>query len=280
MSGNFVQSALLREIYWAGRRIGARFTGGTGPKVFLNSIPKAGTHLATLELEKLGVRTSGIHVKTREVNLEARNNEPKLEFRADLATFDRFARKMRPGQYLTGHTPWDPALLDYLEANGLRSIIMVRDPRALLVSEHHYIMGLKRHYLHDQLASLPDEVSRLRLLLHGSKDPFVRGIRRKLERFLPWVQHPDVLTICFENLVGQSGGGSIDARLATLKEISGFLPVGHDELDELAEAPTRRTATFRKGRVDGWRDELPQCILDELDREIGDLYTEFGYGRR
>jgi hypothetical protein len=277
MSGNFVQSALLREIYWAGRRIGARFTGGVGPKVFLNSIPKAGTHLAMVELSKLGFRSAAVHVKTREVNLAAQDKRPNLEFRGDVAAFGRYARKVRPGQYLTAHLPWDRALFDFLLEEEFRPIMMVRDPRAMLVSRYHYILGLKRHYLHGVLADLPDDLNRFRILLKGSADPVVHGVRQQLERYLPWVGHPGVLTIRFEDLVGESGGGSHDAKVAALKRVAEFLSVPPDDLDALARTAPRRTATLRKGRIDGWRRELPASILDDLEQRIGDLCRKLGY---
>ena len=51
MSKNFVQNALLRQSLLTAYRGYARAQfWRSGPRIFVNSIPKAGTHLLTAEL--------------------------------------------------------------------------------------------------------------------------------------------------------------------------------------------------------------------------------------
>ena len=70
MSKNFVQNALLRKSLLTAYRGYARAQiWRSGPRIFVNSIPKAGTHLLTAELEKFPqLQNSRLHIQAHKVN--------------------------------------------------------------------------------------------------------------------------------------------------------------------------------------------------------------------
>jgi hypothetical protein len=237
----------------------------------------AGTLLAILVLRNLGIRPAGIHVLTRKVNEATTDNKHSQSFRADIARFDKFARKVRPGQYMTGHMPWDEHLHRYLAEQGFKSIVMIRDPRAILVSRFHYLLGLGRNHLHETLAGLPNDLARYRRLLYGNVEPAAFGLAAYMEQFCRWTEMEDVFTVRFEDLVGEAGGGDSATKLATIEAMARYLGLPMPDRNTPESSAPKRTATLRKGRVDSWREELPMEIRDEVRQEVGAICAAMNY---
>lgn len=280
MSKHFVQNATLRSALLAGYQAYARAQfWRTGPRVFVNSIPKAGTHLLTAELERFPeLQNSRLHLEVSKIKVPG-SRTPEGYPVIDLAKVARTISHVRKGQFFSAHLYWTQELEDLVTANGSAMIFMVRDPRDVLLSRLHYVVGLRRHWLHDHLTTqLDDPADRLRLLIRGSAaNPFVLSLRATLESYLPWVRRPNVLTVRFEDLVGARGGGSAEAKLAALEAIAGHCGLTPAHLQELAASSSGATATLRKGQIGGWREEMPTEIVGEIERDCGDLLEAFGY---
>ena len=280
ISGNFVQSKALRAAALTGYRAWARAQfWRTGPRVFVNSIPKAGTHLLTAELARFpGVQNSRLHLEIRKLKVPDQRTAEGYPV-IDMGKVADAASTVRNGQFFTAHLYWTQALQKYLDRAGIAQIFMVRDPRDILLSRLHYIVGLRRHWLHEFLTTqLSGTEDRLRLLIRGHDEgPFVLPLRGVLESFLPWTRQPSVLTVRFEDLVGSRGGGSAKAKHDALHAIATHCGLDTAHLEALAQTATGSTPTLRKGKIGGWRDELPPAICDELMDECGDLLAAFGY---
>ena len=154
MSKHFIQSAVLRRLALAGLRawLAAKY-GGLAQKIFVNSIPKAGTHLLTAELAGFPqIGNSWCHIETRRVNRFARDGERLAEVEIDVQRFAREYKNVRKGQFFTGHIPYQDDLIEYLISDHVKSMFILRDPRDLVLSNLYYILGLKRHYLHSFFA--------------------------------------------------------------------------------------------------------------------------------
>ena len=128
MSSHFVQSELIRRSAIGFVRVCAQAQFWRyGPRVFINSIPKAGTHLFASELSRFPtLHNSRLHILTRDVNLCADNREHRLEFEADTVKFEKSVGRVRCGQFFSSHLPYDQNLANTLRHLSLRSLFVVR----------------------------------------------------------------------------------------------------------------------------------------------------------
>ena len=141
------------------------------------------------------------------------------------------------------------------------TVFVLRDPRDVLASRYHYIMGLKRHRLHPFLADpARTELERYRLLIDGHHgDPYLRPMNEMLLQFAPWTDSERTLTVTFEALVGARGGGDDAVKNAALLQIARHCGIDEKNIPQEA-AGLRRRRPFRKGKSGTWREELPTEI--------------------
>lgn len=279
MSGNFIQSETLRSLGMAGYRGWARMQfWRTGPRILVNSIPKAGTHLLTSELARIdGLQNSRLHLLNTDIVTDRRDSSTDPEM--DIARIERQLATVRAGQYFSAHLPWSAPFEEILATREIATVFVLRDPRDVLASRYHYIMGLKRHRLHGFLANPAlSENERYRLLVEGNPgEPFLRPMAEMLEQFAPWVESARTLTIRFEELVGARGGGSDDEKRAAFQRIAAHCGIEEDRLPADITAPPAKTATLRKGKAGTWREELPRDIQELVELRCGAALRRLGY---
>lgn len=281
MSKHFIQSAALRGLALAGLRAVARSqVWRTGPKIFVNSIPKAGTHLVTAELKTFPqLQNSWLHIETRQVNRLSVNQSRVSTVDIDKIKFQKLCNAVRSGQFFTAHLFYDPIICNDLQKRMVKTLFVTRDPRDVLISNLHYITKLKRHFLHKFFTeTLRSDDDRLDTLVRGTPGPpFVRSLRDTLAAYVPWIGADGVLTIRFEDLVGSRGGGDDEARKQTLIRIA-----SHCGLNPTGIAPTtgpvqQSTPTLRLGRAYGWHQFLPKHHSDLILNQCGALIAQMGY---
>ena len=281
MSKHFIQSATIRRAGLAAYRLRARSqVWRKGPRVFVNSIPKAGTHLVTAELAKAkGLQNSYLHLDNRRFSNSSSSADSSGGI--NVAVIEKDLRTVRPGQYFSGHVAWDPALEEMLRRNAVKTIFVTRDPRAVLVSRYNYILGLKRHWLHEFLTGYSsDPVERYRLLINGHDGtPSIRPSHDRLEAYLPWIESSCAHTVRFEDLVGARGGRSDELKQETLRGMLTFAGYPDDAPDAAEIGKATTSATFRKGQADSWREELPPQIVTLVDETSGEIIERMGYPR-
>jgi hypothetical protein len=280
MSKHFVQNAALRAVLLGTYRAYARAQlWRSGPRIFVNSIPKAGTHLLAAELDNFrSLQNSRLHLKNQQLRLPGPRT-PEAHSRFDIAKIAREIGTVRGGQYFTAHLFWSEELERLLLEQGVRTIFMARDPRAILVSRLHYTLALKRHWLNAYLVeNFASDEARYHFLLDGHPgDPFVLPVVHLLKGHIPWTTSPTTLTVKFEDLVGERGGGSAQAKLEALRRIADHCGLPTDELDRFAASAAKATPTLRRGKSDTWRSELPKPIAERVNREWAPILAAFGY---
>ncbi len=236
------------------------------PRVLCVSLPKAGTHL----LE----RAICLH--------------PKL-YRKILPTvspanidrwggFDGLLARLRPGQVVVSHLHFQAPYVEELTRHGVRSIFLLRDPRAIVVSQSHYVVERSDHRLHEAFVGLT-EPERLRLAITGDPRIDMPSIGDRLASFSGWLDS-GALAVRFEDLVGPAGGGDAATQAATVSAIYGHLGLAED--DDLLRSVCERlfsssSPTFRKGSIEGWRrsfDPTSEALLREV---VGDRAVPYGY---
>jgi sulfotransferase 6B1 len=254
------------------------------PRVCAISFPKAGTHLLSSLLGHLPrMMFSGLHM---DLNMYL----PSSSLEADWAGVDggsvrRKLGSVRPGHYMTAHFPALPELSDALREMEFATLLIVRDPRDLVVSAAHYIASDPSHHLYRRLAPLPFP-ERLTSLITGfpadSLAPALPSIGVRLAQYQAWLVDPQVCAVRFEDLVGPAGAGTRAAQLAMTKRIAEWVgrPLDDDRAQRVAEKVwSPRSSTFREGRSGGWRDAFSDEHRRVFDREAGEVTEAFGYVR-
>lgn len=244
--------------------IGGRFNG---PRVLLNSMPKAGTNL--LEAVLSGFPT-----------LRGRGGRTLMGWgRVDARNLKKVAG-IKKGQFITAHLPAFPALVSLLEREGIRSLCMIRDPRDLVVSHFKYVTYIDlTHALHKHYAALPDDDARLMCSIKRPPERHA-SIRETLEKFEGWLTHKGTLIVRFEELVGHAGGGDDSVQMSTMRRIAEHLGirVNDDELKKIcSRAYSTKSPTFRSGKTGGWRRYFKDEHKRVFKELAGELLIAYGY---
>lgn len=143
--GKKIQYFLMRHVIPVSHRDLKAFR--TGPKVFANSIPKAGTNLLkrTLNLLPCVVPWWTYHI-----------DETIPGILDQLHT-------VKNGQVVTAHLPWSKSLVEILISKGFRILFIIRDLRDMAVSGINYVTNkANSHPLHLHFKSLKSDEERLK----------------------------------------------------------------------------------------------------------------------
>lgn len=244
-----------------------------GPRVLVNSVPKAGTHLL----------------------LSALQHFPALRFyplEKPLATGQeetlRHLRRLGRGQVIQGHIPHDPEVASLIKARKIRTILVVRDPRDYAVSLAHYIakQGGRHRFGHffEVVLKCPDD--RLLACIEGipaersSDGRALPGVGARYRAFLPWASEDGVLLCRFEDLVGERGGGSRERQVHEIGRVAAFLGIGlsDGQIGEIAQAAfSTSSTTFRKGAIGDWKNHFKESHKESFREAEGGLLSAMGY---
>lgn len=264
-------------------------------KAFLNSLPKAGTHLVSRILLLFGYSLKGhlgsdIYLAKGKSSILSRLAMALTErqYLVGIDTPVKVARQpvdktlssMEPGEFMTAHVGYNSLLLDRLMTLGFAPLVVVRDPRAVLSSFVHYVRKEDSHILHPAFASMGEEDAYLAALDGiALKEATLRSLKTRCTALSPWLSSPKVLSLRFEDLVGNRGGSSDSEQRKSLVALCEFLDAPIDNVEHIAQSLFGPgTQTFRKGRVDSWKEETPFSIMPIIDSKLRSILDEWGYG--
>jgi hypothetical protein len=229
-----------------------------GPRVFANSLPKAGTHLLMSMLDAMpGIHFSGRHFAFGVVPDEAGEAARLAELEAELA-------HVRRSQYMTAHVPYSESRANLLERHGATSLLALRDPRDVAVSLSMYIVNNPRHHMHQRFVTeFADVEARLRAVILGvpptAESRGLVSLTDRIGRYLGWLDDPRTCTVRYEELLGPQGGGSRDDQVAAVERIIEHLGLQTSEMpvDTIVDTIySTKSATFRAGRIGDWNDVM------------------------
>lgn len=268
-------------------------TEDMAPRIFVNSLPKAGTNLisrafdlAGIPYGKLGIAGTlvlGNRYLVRQVLRRSFfERDPVLlglevQMPVRRAWLDRRLARVPAGGYVTGHANWSMGLENLLTAQGYCTALVIRDPRDVLLSHGHYVAGTPNHFLNSTYSRL-DLAARTRLTLNGGRiDGLdVAPFTTMLERIDRWIARPGVEVIRFEDTVGPAGGGSSERQEKVLERLSRLTGRSFDP--DLMEAKLYgQSHTFRKGRIGSAAEELDPETLSLVDAALAPIRRKWGY---
>jgi hypothetical protein len=196
-----------------------------------------------------------------------------------------------PGDVVHGHDWKTPELVQILKNNGIKVILLIRDPRDQLVSRVFHIRRVTRHPWHQQMKALSLEDA-LMLCIEGREEEGLPGARTMIELGQSWILGgADEICVRYEDchkdpqrefrrVVSHLG---IDINDAFLQLI-----VARNLFERLTNGrkfwrPRRRkgqadpNSHFRKGITGDWKNHLEESHIHKFKEVAGDKLIELGY---
>lgn len=265
----------------------------TKQRILVNSLPKSGTNLLSRAFDlagcpygELGVSSALVMGTWQLPRQIARRSffelDPvivglEVQMPVRRAWLNRRLARVPPGGYITGHANWSTGLENLLTANGYRIVLIIRDPRDVLLSYGHYVAANQNHFLHRTYCRL-DLSARALLTLEGGR---INGLdvapfNTMLGRIDRWIDRPGVEVIRFEDIVGPLGGGSTERQRVVFDTLS-RLTGRHFDPERIGAKLYGRSPTFRKGKIGSAIEELEPKILARVNAVLRPTRQKWGY---
>lgn len=259
----------------------------------INSLPKAGTNLLAKAMRLLpGIRFARTHLDPRTLaqpkSLLA-NGVEALPVGVDwprsvpIESVRRALARVRNGSFASMHAPHSDSWGDLMYELGMKTVLVIRDPRDVVVSHAHYVSNSPRHFLYDYYMGLPvherQMVSIKGLAPSSPGAALLLDIGERCRSVMPWAEQNFNLVCRFEALVGAEGGGSRDEQCGELERVIQHLGIFHtsQDIERVADRLFGGTRTFRRGSIGGWRDSLTDAHLHAIKELAGQTLVDLGY---
>jgi hypothetical protein len=265
--------------------------GAELPRVLVNSLPKSGTHLLGSILTVMGLtyqkpvlaRNMSYHPISWAWFWDRRSCKLGIgqPHSVPLGAIRFLLGRLRKGCYVLGHIPYQECVDRLLQELDIPSFFVIRDPRDVVVSQVHYYLDTRSHYLHPVYRDLHTDSERFIAAIRGIQEANleVYGIGRKLEISVGWLESGHVAVLRFEDLIGEAGGGTQDAQVTSICKIGEHLGLSLDpeQAAQIGRQAFGHGRTFRKGQVAAWRDVFDQYIREVFRQEAGEYLIKLGY---
>ena len=253
----------------------ARLDRDERPPVAVISIPKAGTYLAGLLLERLGYRDTELHVSPTFLTdyraLSIAGKRGSYQDRTFLLPIDTSAMLVAGGQFVVGHLPFGPGTRQALR--GFRKLFLHRNLVDATVSHMRFMIETGRAAPGADWAAMAPSPDQLLAFLRDKGAELFEGSYRPL---MGWLDDPEVFAIAFDTL---AGGGDDPARAERLRALAGYLACDQDLAELLdREVIGQPTKTLSSGRtqVEPYIDERVREAFRALD--VDTFNARLGYG--
>lgn len=239
--------------------------------ILLTTVPKAGTHLASQILASFpGVRDWGTFVVPQSHALRYLGRSRDAEHPSVRRALSRVA----PGELVRAHLGWHPTLREVLARYSYFTVLLVRDPRAIAVSNAHYIAATPWHPLNRAVRQL-EHRERLEVVITGlGPGSGLPDIGTRLRKYITWADEASAV-VRYEDLRERP-----EHAVATLAK--SYIEDDPDRsgnvvAQALAAINPRASHTFRRGVVGGWRDELDHSLEGRIISLAREFMDRFGY---
>lgn len=238
-----------------------------GPRVLMNSIPKSGTNLMENALNNFPLmRNGGWHTLGGWLVV-------------DYSTIG-LIKDMGRGEFLSAHLPAHKDVVALLRDEGIKSLLMIRDPRDIVVSHFNYVTYIDlTHVAHRHFSALPDDDARLMASIRGVEGCHA-SVRNVLESYVGWLDDKNTLVVRFEDLIGPAGGGDDLRQFRAVRDMARHIGVAmsDDEARKICSiAYSAKGPTFRSGKKGGWRGVFKEEHVKAFKELAGDYLIRYGY---
>jgi hypothetical protein len=164
------------------------------------SFPKSGTHL--LDQILLGFANVAPYARRLHSFYAEYDGESGAKRAPEQAL--RWLYSLQPRDVASAHLFARPEAVARVASPNFIPYFIFRDPRDVVVSHVFYVTEMEsRHVHHAYYQSLPDFDARLKVSILGRPDIDIEfpNIAERFTPYLDWLNHPEVLTIHFEDLI-------------------------------------------------------------------------------
>jgi len=280
---------LVRDGYWRSRDFVWDRLSAVGPrlsfKLLCTAIPKSGTHLI---METLG--------RVREIRRSPLLLRPRVPFEDFRDAIDQMALN----RYCYGHWGANEHTEKIAREAGLSVLVMMRDPRDMVVSHVDHAYRLKPSILRKFYGTLPDDRERLKAAICGVPADGYPRVARVAEQggYQMLTGYADIGTVCrsylawaklqgvrvhvvhYRDLIGEKGGGSREKQFETVRGIIEFLKLdyGDSDIERICgKTYNTRSVTFNQGRQNRWRSVFDEELKELFKKHAARELVEMGY---
>lgn len=201
--------------------------------VFVNSVPKCGTHLLMKALSL--ILNVGYHGDGNLESLNEHKNFHQTNF--VYGSHVSFQEKDK--------------LKNFFNSDKIKKFLIIRDPRDFVVSLSYWMKKNSGLYNLDENEEQLAIMGKLILSYHT--------ILFHYDLFaLSYLNNSDYLIIKFEDLIGVHGGGTYEKQKETLIKMIQHLELepSEDLINYVINNLFGDTGTFREGKIDSWKNEF------------------------
>ena len=240
------------------------------------SFPKSGTHL--LDQILLGFSNVAPYSK-RLHSFYAEYEGESGQKRAPQAGI-KWLDSLRPGDVASAHLFARPEAVNRVCSANFVPYFIFRDPRDVVVSHVFYVTDMEaRHVHHDYYQSLPDFDARLMVSILGRPELDVEfpDIAARFAPYLDWLDHDEVLSIHFEDLINHRA--SALTRIMDHCLARAPLPFPRELILDSLESSINpsRSPTFRSGKTGEWKKHFTEEHKRIFKDVAGELLIRLGY---
>tara|TARA_B100001248_G_C27330076_1_gene430955 strand:- start:98 stop:919 length:822 start_codon:yes stop_codon:yes gene_type:complete len=241
--------------------------------IFLNSIPKSGTHLAHQLLIKLNFNDRyGFFASTPSWSMKIQESHKAKQY----------LRKQLFNELISGHLTYSKEMENFLNELSIPTVFIYRDPRAIFLSELNYLSNMNRwHRCHKYYASCNSFNEKFNLCLEGLPESsfYYPKFSQRIKDYLGWINSNFVCAIRFENLINE------DIRVNEINNLLNYLET-FDNMNELKISNIKdlktflspeKSHTFSGLEPDRWKTVLSSSQINQLESHLGTLIKDMGY---
>lgn len=254
--------------------------------IFLNCIPKSGTHMINGIVEEITQNNvSLLEVSDMAFNgmfYDYENHESKI-------------RSFPDNSFVLSHLAGVESNRKLIANYGDKQIFLYRDPRDVAVSYTNWAMKQSRSFMCDILTRQASFDDALSLVLKGFAPYEVGanyaafpGVLKWYRDYQPWLSCPDTFALKFEDIIGLRGGGDEDLRFKVIKDLCDYLAVDKSAEDIAAKFASdtfnidpKKSHTFHKGmggKIHNWKKYFKDQHFKIFEENGGaQILTAYGY---
>ena len=240
------------------------------------SFPKSGTHL----LDQILLGFSSVAPFSKRVHSFYAEYEGESGAKRNPEQALTWLDSLRPLDVASAHLFARPDAIKRVCSSAFVSYFIFRDPRDVVVSHVFYVTDMEaRHVHHEYYQSLPDFNARLAVSILGRPDANIEfsNIADRFAPYLGWLDHPEVLSIHFEDLILDRDAALTRIMNHLLSRAS--LPTSRRLILDTLETSInpKKSPTFRSGRTGEWRKYFTDEHRKIFKNVAGDLLIKLGY---